>query len=432
MKSNKGELIMEKKIKVLAYCDSPTCATGFGTVSRNIFEALYRTGRYEIDILGINYWGDPHEFPYRIWPVGTNPDRDPYGRKKVANMIAQMDYDILFLMQDSFILDFMPEVIPYIKQNKKQHRSICYFPIDGRPKESWIRNISYADKIYTYTEYGKNQVEEVFPSISEVGVVPHGANVSDYFVEDTDKVKEFKKMFFGSLADKFIFMNVNRNQQRKDIPRTIQAFTEFRKHVKDSILYLHMAKKDQGWDLEEVCKSFGLSTKEDVIFPERFGPNQGYPREVLNLLYNSADCLVSTALGEGWGLSWVEAMATKTPVIMPNNTALTENIGSDRGWLSDSGTDPSLFTVLPNDNEVIRPLVDVKSLVKNMLEVYNNKEEVKRRTENAYKWVHTTLDWQGPVAKTWVSVFDEAHNGLKNPNKDVVRVSSNTINTETF
>ena len=50
------------KIKVLAYCDSPTCATGFGTVSRNIFEGLQNTGRYQVDVLGINYWGDPHTF----------------------------------------------------------------------------------------------------------------------------------------------------------------------------------------------------------------------------------------------------------------------------------------------------------------------------------------------------------------------------------
>ncbi len=94
----------EKKIRILAYCDSPTCATGFSTVSRNIFEGLYKTGKYEIDILGINYWGDPHEFPYRIWPVGTNPDKDPYGRKKVCNMIPRMEYDVMFFLQDTFIL----------------------------------------------------------------------------------------------------------------------------------------------------------------------------------------------------------------------------------------------------------------------------------------------------------------------------------------
>ena len=144
---------MDKKIRVLAYCDSPTCATGFGTVSRNIFEALYKTGRYDIDILGINYWGDPHTFPYRIWPVGTNNDRDPYGRRKVSSMIPRMEYDILFFMQDTFILDFLPELIPHLKQTRNTpYRSLVYYPIDGTPKGAWIRNVSFCDTLTTYTQ----------------------------------------------------------------------------------------------------------------------------------------------------------------------------------------------------------------------------------------------------------------------------------------
>jgi len=67
---------------------------------------MVKTGRYEVDVLGINYWGDPHDLPYRIWPTGTNAKKDPYGREKVLNMIPRMDFDILFLLQDSFILKF--------------------------------------------------------------------------------------------------------------------------------------------------------------------------------------------------------------------------------------------------------------------------------------------------------------------------------------
>ena len=88
----------QKKIKVLAYQDAPICATGFGTVSRNILQGLYNTGKYEIEVLGINYWGDPYDFPAKIWPVGTNKERDPYGRQKICGMIPQMDYDILFFL----------------------------------------------------------------------------------------------------------------------------------------------------------------------------------------------------------------------------------------------------------------------------------------------------------------------------------------------
>jgi glycosyltransferase involved in cell wall biosynthesis len=130
------------------------------------------------------------------------------------------------------------------------------------------------------------------------------------------------------------------------------------------------------------------------------------------MLYNAVDCVISTAVGEGWGLSWIEAMATKTPVIMPGNTALIENITEERGFLAKSGVDPNLYTVLPHDNEVVRPLVDVNDMVEKMLFVYNNYDEALRRAENAFKWVTTDLNWQGAIAKRWLEVFDNAYKEL--------------------
>ena len=408
-------------------------ATGFGTVSRNILEALYRTGKYDIDVLSINFWGDPHEFPYRLWPVGNNNDRDPYGRKKVVNMMTHMEFDILFFMQDSFILDFLPELIPHLKQTiTRPFKSIVYFPIDGMPKESWVRNISFCDEVVTYADFGKKMCQEVYPEVGEMATMPHGVNTSEYRVLPEKDVKEFRERYFGRHKDKFIFMNLNRNQQRKDIPRTIQAFYELRKTHPESLLYLHMAKHDQGWDLPEVCKAYGFNIADDVIFPENFGPNQGYPREVVNMLYNCVDCIVSTCLGEGWGLSWIEAMATKTPIIMPRNTAMEEVITPDLGYLVDSGTTPSLWTILPNDNEVRRPLVDVEDLTKTMAHVMDNYDEALAKTEQAYDWVTSDLDWQGKVGMAWVSMFDKLANELHSTRIDTTVATETTLSAETF
>lgn len=425
------DVMKGRKIKVLAYCDSPTCATGFGTVSRNILGGLYATGKYEIDILGINYWGDPHNFPFRIWPTGINTDRDPYGRKKVFSMIQQMDFDILFFLQDTFILDFLPELHNKLHEQGKKFKSICYFPIDGTPKESWLRNVSVCDYIVAYSEFGK--VESVKASASKMPlVIPHGVNTADYFPMDKNETAAFRSHFFGSQANKFVFTNLNRNQQRKDIPRTLAAFTEFHKEAPDSLLYLHMAKQDQGWDLPEVVKACGLSITNDVIFPENFGPNQGYPRNVVNMIYNASDCVISTTLGEGWGLSWIEAMATRTPVIMPRNTAMVENITEDRGWLVNSGSNPSLFTVVPNDNEVIRPLVDVEDMVRAMKEVYYDKEEVGRRTKNAYNWITTDMEWANNIVPKWCVVFDTVYENLVSGTPQKVDNTPNVIGAESF
>jgi len=413
MKKRKlSKQVQQKKIKVLAYCDSPSCATGFGTVSRNIFEALYKTGRYEIDILGINYWGDPHGLPYRIWPTGINGDKDPYGRRKVTSMIPQMKYDILFLLQDSFILDFMPALMSQLKSSGKEFKSICYFPIDGTPKSQWIDNVTQADEVVAYSQFGVDAVKAIQPDCKDLHIIPHGANVNEFRPLPKKDVKAFRNQYFGKHADSFIVTNLNRNQHRKDIPRTIAAFKKFRESVPKSILYLHMASKDQGWNLPEVCKSYGFDLANDIIFPENFGPNQGYPREIVNMIYNASDLVVSTTLGEGWGLSWVEAMAAKTPVLMPNNTAITENISAERGYLCDSGTSAALTTVLANDNEVVRPLVDVEDMANKMVHIANNYDEALAKAETAYKWVHDNLNWQGNVGKQWVALFDKVYADL--------------------
>ena len=45
---------------------------------------------------------------------------------------------------------------------------------------------------------------------------------------------------------------------------------------------------------------------------------------MLNELYNCFDCFVTTTTAEGWGLTVTEAMATKTKVICPIHTSLSE------------------------------------------------------------------------------------------------------------
>ena len=419
---------------MLVYADDPTCVTGFGTVSRNILGGLQATGCYDISILGINYWGTPHEYPYKIWPTGTNKDNDPYGRQKAVSMIPNMPFDLIFFLQDSFILNFLPDLIPHLKKSNRPFKSICYFPIDGEPREQWIKNVTAVDYPVVYSEFGKAQCEKVWPECPELNIIPHGVNTKEFTVKDSREVESFRRQFFNKQADKFIFTNLNRNQQRKDIPRTIAAFKKFHEIEPNSALYLHMSRQDQGWDLPLICAAYDLDTATEVIFPENFGPNQGYPIKIVNLIYNASDCILSTTLGEGWGLSWIEAMATKTPVLMPGNTALLETITEDRGYLVKSGADISHFTVVPHDNEIVRPLVDVNDMVDKMVYIYNNREEAAQKAENAYDWVYNEMDWQRCIVPMWIKVFDDMYRELTEPKQqeslDTLLPTDNVIKAE--
>ncbi len=404
----KGE--KAKKTKVIFYGDSPTCATGFGQVSRNILPALHNSGRYDVDILGINYWGDPHNYPFKIWPMAVNGQRDPYGRQRLQQhlMDKNLEFDILFFLQDTFILDFLPAMLVNLVKAGKRFKSVYYYPIDGIPKSQWIDSVSSVDYPVTYTQFGFDQSTQIQPALADkLKVIPHGVNPKVFFPAPEAQVKEFRGQFFGALADKFIITNVNRNQQRKDIPATILAFKEFRKLRPDSILYLHMMAQDQGWNLPEVIKAFGLDVTKDVILPQNFTASTGFPLEILNLIYNSSDCIISTTVGEGWGLSWTEAMAAKVPIVFPQNTCLGEYITEETGYPYPSGGDCDHISVLPHDNEIPRPTAHVRKMVDQMVALYDNREEAARRAQTAYDMVHSTLIWDEHINPQWVKLFDQ-------------------------
>ncbi|HEC66031.1 MAG TPA: hypothetical protein ENI23_12120, partial [bacterium] len=113
--------------------------------------------------------------------------------------------------------------------------------------------------------------------------------------------------------------------------------------------------------------------------------------------------------------STVEGMATRTPLIFPRNTALPEILGEDRGLLVDSGHDIEHFTVLPHDNEVVRPLMSIQDMTDKMELLY--KDEVLRMelAENGYNWVTNNLVWEKNVVPLWLDVLEEAVESLNKP-----------------
>lgn len=406
-----------KKIRLVFYGDAPSVATGFGKVSSNILPNLYATGKYEIYCFGVNYMGVPHPYPFQIYPMLPNPQGDPYGREKIQQILPQMEFDIVFFLQDSFIMTFLPDVIQEMRRRAKKFRTLVYFPIDGEPDEGWIQAMAACDRCVTYTDFGKKQCISKWPDIEKkLDVIPHGISLKEFFPHPPEKRAQLRQMFFGPHAGKFIVINVNRNQQRKDIPASMMAFKEFKKSCPNSILYLHCAEKDVGWDLPKVARNLGLAVGEDIIFPRNFNVNSGYPVQVVNDLYNCADVCISTALGEGWGLSSVEAMATKTPCIFPDNTSLTEIFADGRGFLARSGDGYNYKIVLPMDNEVIRPRTNVSDVVKYLKRLYEKPEIGVKMADKAYEWVRSNLQWENNIVPRFEQIIQELYLDLhRNP-----------------
>jgi hypothetical protein len=133
-----------------------------------------------------------------------------------------------------------------------------------------------------------------------------------------------------------------RNSMRKNMPRAILAFKEFKKRVPNSVLYCHTQVEDgsnpyQRTDLTRTCSELGLRPGEDILFPQNYTAASGFPENTVNQLYNTGDLYLTTALGEGYGLIDQEMMACGVPVVAGNHTVRPELYGkySERGFLYD-------------------------------------------------------------------------------------------------
>lgn len=392
------------KPKVLWWSDSPTVTTGFGNVARNLLKGLEEV--LDVTVIGIAHNGDPYNrevHPYPIYPAQTSHG-DVYGRKRLMEMLVQRDYDFLFLLHDTFIVKtFIADILTI--QKKKKFKIVYYFPIDCTPRADWIlETVSKVDIPVAYSHYGYNECTRIDPTLKDkLHIVYHGTDKKAFFrVPDIISTK-FRTAFFGANAGKKIFLNVNRNQQRKDLIRTFEAFSIYQNRSKQnaehSFLYILAQQIDVGGDLREIADQFGLVYGEDWLCPPPafYQAGKGIPEDQLNLLYNACDVFITTSLGEGWGLSTTEAMATGLPIIAPRHTAFIEILGEfgERGRFCKAGGDGFNLCMGPIDNNRIRPLVNTSDLASKMAEIDITKT-------SHQEWIPS---W-GEITTYWKELFD--------------------------
>lgn len=422
---------MDKKLRVLFWADSPICATGFATVSRNILRYLNETGKYEFTVIGINHDGSPYDtrkYPYAIHPaiapLADDPKyKNPYGYQKFIDFAMRGNFDLVFVLNDTFLISkVMPGLVDARNGLPKERKFpiIYYFPIDGVPRREWIELSVYkVDFPVTYTEFAKRECEKITGPCGKLDIIRHGVDKEVFHpVED---LSGFKERFFGKHKDKFIVLNVNRNQPRKDLHRTLSSFSIFHDKYPETFLFMLCQLDDVGGNLIEIGENYGLRWNEDWSGPPigAYGASQGYPVETLNMVYSSVQLVVSTTTGEGWGLSSVEAMACKTPVLFPRNTSLVEIIGEneERGYLCKSGADLDHLACFGKfDNNVLRSLTDVNDMASKMEYVYSHRAEAEEKAERAYREV---VEWKD-VAKEWIGVFEKAEVWMNHLRSDAV------------
>ena len=403
---------MQKPFRILALFDYNSF-TGFSTVSKNLVSNWKKIfgERMFLDIVAVNYFGDGYSEGPNIRIVSAKKNdiaKDDFGRYVFMRSLLDVDYDVIFILQD---LGVVVPMIPHIKkikddrkkENKKQFKSILYFPVDFNLTPNLGVGLEFFDSLATFTDFGKQNINRLRPDLkAKVRVIPHGNNFENFYVMPESEVTAFRKSYFGDNADKFIIGNVNRNQPRKDIPNTIFGFLEYwETYNKNSFLYLHMNPKDpMGWHLRTILAQTPLREGIDFMFPPKDDYEKGADISKLNSIYNSMDVFLSTATGGGWELTVTEAMSARKPVIIPNHTSF-QHLGGQNGERAYflNTLYPSVSTI---DN-VIRFQSDLYEVAETLNYLYNdiqnNSPELALKIDNAYKFIEK-YKWED-IAKTF-------------------------------
>lgn len=368
-------------MKILWVGDSPTIETGFGVVTKNLTTRLARMG-HEIDILGINFFGNPYdhkEFPFNIWPTDKGSVENVYGYNKLWWLADKIKPDVIFFLNDPWIIN------SYMERKPQGFNPLCkfvaYYPTDAAPiMPEWAKVLGGFDAQICYSKYAERVVIE-----SNEGKRPKNLH-QIYHGVDREVFKPLNqsqaRTALGIPLDSFIVGMVARNQPRKRFDVLMRAFAEFAKDKPKAKLYLHTALNDVGWNIPDISRQLGLKDKL-IMTSELKTPTDNIPARALNVIYNTFDVNTLISLGDGFGLPVAESMSTGCAQLVSDHSCLKELVENHGGLTVKTAA----WIMNTSGINTWGGLSDEKDLVVKLNQLYESEPLRVALSEQGYKFI---------------------------------------------
>ncbi len=398
-----------EKIKILAYMDNPYVSTGFGTVSKNLLEGLHKTGKYDIVVLGINWYGDPlseEKHYFKMFPMRGN---DPRGIQRFPEVLAVENPDVLLIVNDFDACNHIPEVLmKHRQQSGKRVPWIQLIPVDGYPMypsdaEFIKRHIDYPIMI---TQYGVDQLKNYDKNL-EVPFVWHGIDHDNFYQLPKKERDALRKE--GGLDGKFVVCFAGINQIRKQINLVIESFAMFAKDKDDVMLYLHTQPLlPYGWDIMKLLMANNIQNK--TVLTKGINGAMGIPYKDMRTMYNLCDVFLGLHAGEGFGLAYIEAAACGLPIIYAQNTAPAEVLKGHGIPIPTAYRycfpfyDRSIYRHIPNTVKAVEAL-DLLYREKELRKKYSDLS-LKLANSGKFNWSHTVKLFDETIEKSLENTDD--------------------------
>lgn len=297
-----------KKKLILAISDIPLAATGVAVQFNQLITYMLGTNEYMFYVIGGAVKHPDMDIKVLSDSFVIEPCVGQGNRDIVRKRLADLQPDAVFIFTDPHQYIYLWEMADEVKQVCP----ILYWHVwDNDPypecNTMWYKGTDYIAAISKLTY---DLVHPKFPEKTEY--IPHTFSPYLYFPLPEHAKARAAEFFYKDKAGWFKFLWVNRNGHRKQLNELLPTFKMFLDYLerefghRKAVLLLRTEPTDpEGPNVHANIDLCGIN--DNVILIEE---KLDYP--LMNVLYNSADLNMNISKAEGFGLTLLTAMNTKT------------------------------------------------------------------------------------------------------------------------
>lgn len=210
-------------------------------------------------------------------------------------------------------------------------------------------SLNHSNAITSVSESLKKDTLNTFKIDNKITVIPNFINISDY----ATSLEHCVKRKYAPNNEK-VLVHISNFRKVKRVDDVVRIFENVKKEMPAKLILVGDGPEKSG--IEQLCRQLNLS--QDVVHVGKIAD----PKEILNM----ADLFLLPSETESFGLSALEAMAMRVPVISTNGGGLPEvNVQGVTGFLS--------------------PVGDVADMSKHAIELLNNPGMLNTFRNNAFE-----------------------------------------------
>jgi glycosyltransferase involved in cell wall biosynthesis len=267
--------------------------------------------------------------------ANEDPKEEGFGFNKIHEYIEMVGPDVVMIYNDPMIIARFIQAMKY-KKDETPYKLWLYVDqvYTGIAQPLMDELNKAAHKVFCFTD---SWAKEFSNYGGETPLVMEHAVDSKIFSNLPLATRATLRKNVGLPTEAIVFLNANRNSQRKRQDLTIMGFVDLLKRHQDKPLWLLMVttvdpQKGAHYDIQRIFNDQLIRAGLDVnVYTKRMAivdtaPPNTLSDEGINQIYNMCDIGINTSDGEGFGLCQLEHLYTGAPQIVTD-------VGSYRSFL---------------------------------------------------------------------------------------------------